>query len=213
MADPYDSDPSETHGDSRTMTKLAANLSMMFNEVDFLDRFELAAKAGFKGVEYLFPYDFPAEQIKEKLDDNNLTQVLFDFPAGDWDAGDRGCAAFPDRVGEFQDGVGKAVSSEIIGRLETKLDKILREVSDASSKIDDKNEVEFEIAKSQMDDEYDLRKDNLGKIQADKFKQLEKLIIPLLIKLAKSPEAYIHWPNRAEVIEAQLKKIVAITRA
>ena len=81
------------------------------------------------------------------------------------------------------------------------------------NKIDDKNEVEFEIAKSQMDDEYDLRKDNLGKIQADKFKQLEKLIIPLLIKLAKSPEAYIHWPNRAEVIEAQLKKIVAITRA
>ena len=121
--------------------------------------------------------------------------------------------ATADVVKQTADGVGKAVSSEIIGRLETKLDKILREVSDASSKIDDKNEVEFEIAKSQMDDEYDLRKDNLGKIQADKFKQLEKLIIPLLIKLAKSPEAYIHWPNRAEVIEAQLKKIVAITRA
>ena len=110
------------------------------------------------------------------------------------------------------DGVGKAVSGEIISRLETKLDKILREVSDASVKIDAKNEVELEIAKSQMDDEYDLRKDNLGKIQKDKFSQLEKLIIPLLVKLAKSPEAYIHWPNRAEVIEAQLKKIVAITR-
>lgn len=91
------------------MTKLAANLSMMFNEVDFLDRFEAAAKAGFKGVEYLFPYDYPAEQIKEKLDEHNLAQVLFDFPAGDWDAGDRGCAIHPDRVGEFQDGVGKAV--------------------------------------------------------------------------------------------------------
>jgi hypothetical protein len=63
-----------------------------------------------------------------------------------------------------------------------------------------------------MDDEYDLRKDNLGKIQKEKFAQLEKLIIPLLVKLAKSPEAYIHWPNRAEVIEAQLKKIVEITR-
>jgi hypothetical protein len=63
-----------------------------------------------------------------------------------------------------------------------------------------------------MDDEYDLRKDNLGKIQKEKFQQLEKLIIPLLVKLAKSPEAYIHWPNRAEVIEAQLKKIVEITR-
>jgi len=115
-------------------------------------------------------------------------------------------------VKQTADGVGKAVSSEIIGRLETKLDKILREVSDASVKIDAKNEVEFEIAKSQMDDEYDLRKDNLGKIQKDKFGQLEKLIFPLLIKLAKSPEAYIHWPNRAEVIEAQLRKIAAITR-
>ena len=98
------------------MTKLAANLSMMFNEVDFLDRFEAAAKAGFKGVEYLFPYEYPAEQIKEKLDQNNLTQVLFDFPAGDWDAGDRGCASFPDRVGEFQDGVGKAVEyAKVLG--------------------------------------------------------------------------------------------------
>ena len=98
------------------MTKLAANLSMMFTEVDFLDRFEAAAKAGFKGVEYLFPYDYPAEQIKEKLDQNNLTQVLFDFPAGDWDAGDRGCASFPDRVGEFQDGVGKAVEyAKVLG--------------------------------------------------------------------------------------------------
>ena len=63
-----------------------------------------------------------------------------------------------------------------------------------------------------MDDEYDLRKDNLGKEQKAKYAQLEKLIIPLLIKLAKSPEAYIHWPNRAEVIEAQVKKIIAITR-
>ena len=115
-------------------------------------------------------------------------------------------------VKQTADGVGKAVSGEIIGRLETKLDKILREVSGASEKIDAKNEVELEIAKSQMDDEYDLRKDNLGKIQKDKFGQLEKLIFPLLIKLAKSPEAYIHWPNRAEVIEAQLRKIAEITR-
>ncbi|HJP28832.1 MAG TPA: 2-oxo-tetronate isomerase [Dehalococcoidia bacterium] len=98
------------------MTRLAANLSLMFTEVEFLDRFEAAAKAGFKGVEYLFPYDFPAEQIKEKLDENGLTQVLFDFPAGDWNAGDRGCASFPDRVGEFQDGVGTAVEyAKVLG--------------------------------------------------------------------------------------------------
>ena len=115
-------------------------------------------------------------------------------------------------VKQTADGVGKAVSSEIINRLESKLDKLTRLVGDTKETVVAKNETELEIAKKQMDDEYDLRKDNLGKEQKDKFKALEKLIIPLLIKLAKSPEAYIHWPNRAEVIEAQLKKIVAITR-
>ena len=115
-------------------------------------------------------------------------------------------------VKQTADGVGKAVSSEIVGRLEGKLDRLMRLVGDTKDTVNAKNETELEIAKKQMDDEYDLRKDNLGKEQRDKFKALEKLIIPLLIKLAKSPEAYIHWPNRAEVIEAQLKKIVAITR-
>ena len=115
-------------------------------------------------------------------------------------------------VKQTADGVGKAVSSEIVGRLEGKLDRLMRLVGDTKDTVVQKNETELEIAKRQMDDEYDLRKDNLGKDMKDKFKALEKLIIPLLIKLAKSPEAYIHWPNRAEVIEAQLKKIVAITR-
>ena len=115
-------------------------------------------------------------------------------------------------VKQTADGVGKAVSSEIINRLEGKLDKLTRLVGDTKETVVAKNETELEIAKKQMDDEYDLRKDNLGKEMKDKFKALEKLIIPLLIKLAKSPEAYIHWPNGAEVIEAQLKKIVAITR-
>ena len=115
-------------------------------------------------------------------------------------------------VKQTADGVGKAVSSEIINRLESKLDKLTRLVGDTKDTVVQKNETELEIAKRQMDDEYDLRKDNLGKEQREKFKALEKLIIPLLIKLAKSPEAYIHWQNRAEVIEAQLKKIVAITR-
>ena len=115
-------------------------------------------------------------------------------------------------VKQTADGVGKAVSSEIINRLESKLDKLTRLVGDTKDTVVTKNETELEIAKKQMDDEYDLRKDNLGKEQREKFKALEKLIIHLLIKLAKSPEAYIHWPNRAEVIEAQLKKIVAITR-
>ena len=115
-------------------------------------------------------------------------------------------------VKQTADGVGKAVSSEIINRLESKLDKLTRLVGDTKETVVAKNETELEIAKKQMDDEYDLRKDNLGKEQKKKFSDLEKLIIPLLIKLAKSPEANIHWPNRAEVIEAQVKKIIAITR-
>jgi hydroxypyruvate isomerase len=89
--------------------RLAANLTMMFNEVPFLDRFEAAAGAGFRGVEFLFPYDFPVDQILERLGRHHVEQVLFDLPAGDWAKGDRGNAIFPDRVGEFQDGVGKAL--------------------------------------------------------------------------------------------------------
>lgn len=91
------------------MTKLAANLTMMFTEVDFLDRFDAAARAGFKGVEYLFPYDFPKDAIAERLQRNGLTQALFDLPSGNWAGGERGIAILPDRVGEFQDGVGQAL--------------------------------------------------------------------------------------------------------
>ena len=91
------------------MPKFAANLSMLFNEVGFLERFDAAAKAGFKGVEYLFPYDFKAEEIVAKLKANNLTQVLHNLPAGDWGAGERGIATLPDRVDEFKAGVDKAI--------------------------------------------------------------------------------------------------------
>ncbi len=91
------------------MVQFAANLSMMFNEVDFLDRFAAASQAGFKGVEYLFPYDFGADEIAEKLKSNALKQVLFNTPAGDWDAGERGLACNPARIDEFRDGVAKAI--------------------------------------------------------------------------------------------------------
>ena len=91
------------------MPKLNANLSMMFNEFDFLDRFDAAAGAGFKGVEFLFPYAFDKAQIGEKLAKNKLEMVLFNMPPGDFDAGDRGLACDPARVNEFQDGVGKAL--------------------------------------------------------------------------------------------------------
>ncbi|HEY4137555.1 MAG TPA: hydroxypyruvate isomerase [Casimicrobiaceae bacterium] len=91
------------------MPRFAANLTMLYNEVDFLDRFEAAAKSGFEGVEYLFPYAYPKEQIAERLERHRLKQVLHNLPAGDWNAGERGIACDPKRVGEFQDGVAKAI--------------------------------------------------------------------------------------------------------
>ncbi|MES1178434.1 MAG: hydroxypyruvate isomerase [Myxococcales bacterium] len=91
------------------MPKFAANLTMLYNELEFLARFEAAAKAGFRGVEYLFPYPFPKEQLAEALGKHQLTQVLHNLPAGDWAAGERGIACLPSRVGEFQDGVGEAI--------------------------------------------------------------------------------------------------------
>ena len=98
------------------MPNFAANLSMMFNEVDFLDRFKAAADVGFKGVEYLFPYAWPAADLKDRLDDNGLVQALFNMPPGDWDAGERGIASLPGRQSEFQDGVGRAIEyADILG--------------------------------------------------------------------------------------------------
>lgn len=91
------------------MPKFNANLTMLFNEVDFLDRFGAAAQAGFKGVEYLFPYAYPIEQLTERLQKYRLTQVLHNLPAGDWAGGERGIATIPGREGEFQDGVGTAI--------------------------------------------------------------------------------------------------------
>jgi hydroxypyruvate isomerase len=91
------------------MPKFAANLTMLFNELEFLARFEAAAKAGFRGVEYLFPYPFPKERLAEELAKHRLTQVLHNLPAGDWAAGERGIACHPSRMSEFQDGVGKAI--------------------------------------------------------------------------------------------------------
>ena len=77
------------------MPRFAANLSMMFNEVPFLDRFDAAAKAGFTAVEFLFPYAHPAEAVGERLHRNGLTQALFNLPPGNWDAGEKGFAARP----------------------------------------------------------------------------------------------------------------------
>lgn len=91
------------------MPKFAANLTMLFNEVDFLERFQAAADTGFKGVEYLFPYDFDKNTLAELLQKHGLTQVLHNLPAGDWAGGERGIACLPDRIDEFQQGVERAI--------------------------------------------------------------------------------------------------------
>ena len=92
------------------MPQFAANLSMLFTELPFLDRFEAAARAGFEAVEFLFPYAFEAQEIRRRLDANNLKLVLHNLPAGDWDAGERGIACHPDRVDEFRAGVARAIT-------------------------------------------------------------------------------------------------------
>jgi hydroxypyruvate isomerase len=84
------------------MPRFAANLSMMFTEHPFLDRFDAAARAGFTAVEFLFPYDHPAEEIGRRLQDNGLTQALFNLPPGNWDAGEKGLAALPERFDDLK---------------------------------------------------------------------------------------------------------------
>ncbi len=91
------------------MPQFAANLSLLFTEHPFLDRFARAAEAGFTAVECQFPYAWPAEAMAERLAASGLTQVLINLPAGDWEAGERGIAILPERVGEFRDGVARAI--------------------------------------------------------------------------------------------------------
>ncbi len=91
------------------MPKFAANLTMLFSELPFLDRFAAAKSAGFSGVEYLFPYDFDKADLREQLDEHGLTQVLHNLPAGNWAGGERGIAILPERIDEFRDGVARAI--------------------------------------------------------------------------------------------------------
>ena len=91
------------------MPKFAANLTMLFTEAPFLERFALAREAGFEAVEFLFPYAFAAAEIRKRLDDNGLALVLHNLPAGNWEAGERGIACLPDRIAEFRGGVAQAI--------------------------------------------------------------------------------------------------------
>lgn len=98
------------------MPKFAANLSMMFNELPFLDRFAAAANCDFTAVEYLFPYDHPAELVAERLQTAGLAQALFNMPPGDWAAGERGMAALPGREADFAAALDTAISyAKVIG--------------------------------------------------------------------------------------------------
>ncbi|MGJ4966318.1 hydroxypyruvate isomerase [Bradyrhizobium sp. HKCCYLRH3061] len=91
------------------MPRSAANLTMLFNELPFMERFAAAKAAGFSGVEYLFPYEFDKAELREQLARHGLTQVLHNLPAGNWAAGERGIAILPDRVDDFRDGVRRAI--------------------------------------------------------------------------------------------------------
>ncbi|HEX7636881.1 MAG TPA: TIM barrel protein, partial [Burkholderiaceae bacterium] len=92
------------------MLRFAANLSMLFTEAPFLERFALAARAGFGAVECQFPYEAPAAEIRARLDDLGLAMVLHNLPAGDWAAGERGLACRPERVDEFRAGIARAIA-------------------------------------------------------------------------------------------------------
>ena len=84
------------------MPRFAANLTLMFTEVPFLDRFAAAARAGFEAVEFLLPYDHPPEDVAERLRRHGLAQALFNLPPGDWGKGERGLAALPERADEMR---------------------------------------------------------------------------------------------------------------
>src|SRR6266851_7946533 len=92
------------------MPRFAANLTLLFNEVGFIDRFGAAANAGFTGVEYLFPYEYDRRLLQHALKEHRLTQVLHNLPAGNWQAGERGIACHPDRRAEFADAVEQAIN-------------------------------------------------------------------------------------------------------
>ena len=98
------------------MPKFAANLSMLFTEQPFLERFKAASEHGFEFIEYLFPYEWPAELLAKQLQRHKLQQVLFNLPPGNWGAGERGIACLPDRIAEFETGIDQAINyAKILG--------------------------------------------------------------------------------------------------
>jgi hydroxypyruvate isomerase len=119
--------------------RFAANLTMLFGEMPFLDRFAAARAAGFRGVEYLFPYDFDKAELREQLAQHGMIQVLHNLPAGNWAAGERGIAILPDRVEEFRDGVHRAI--DYARALDCKLLNCLVGIAPSDADVFELNEV------------------------------------------------------------------------
>lgn len=98
------------------MIRFSANLSMLFTEYEFLERFAQAKQGGFNAVEFMFPYDYPKQRLRDALDSHELTHVLHNLPAGDWAKGERGIACLPARAAEFEDGVSSAIEyAKVLG--------------------------------------------------------------------------------------------------
>jgi 2-dehydrotetronate isomerase len=96
------------------MPRFAANLTMLYPELDFLDRFDAAASDGFEAVEYLFPYEYEQRELLPRLQHNGLKQVLFNAPPGHWERGERGLACLPGRESEFRAGILKAIDYAVV---------------------------------------------------------------------------------------------------
>lgn len=124
------------------MPQFAANLTMLYTDSPFLDRFARAKASGFHFVEYLFPYEYDPQQLARALAQNGLTQVLFNLPAGNWSAGDRGIAAHPDRIAEFRQGVARAL--EFASVLQVKQINCLVGKRDEKIPLDDQRRVLIE---------------------------------------------------------------------
>jgi hydroxypyruvate isomerase len=119
--------------------RFAANLTMLFGEMPFIDRFAAARAAGFRGVEYLFPYEFEKAELREQLLQHDLMQVLHNLPAGNWAAGERGIAILPDRIKEFRDGVHRAI--DYAGALDCRQLNCLAGIAPADADVFELNEV------------------------------------------------------------------------
>jgi len=124
------------------MPRFAANLHYLFTEVPFLDRFQAAGEAGFRGVEFQVPFDYPAAELRALLDANGLTMVLFDAPMGKWAAGDRGLAALPGREAEFRAGLPRA--AQYAEELRCQLVHVMAGVVPASMRLEDAERVYIE---------------------------------------------------------------------